>query len=118
MHRIWQRLRRPTLSEVMGTLDRGYWGATLGRSAVDFAWALAARSEADTANHRFSVLVVADFSKYSETIDLSRLRDKCMAFRVPSPLLKLVFTVWQAPRILRMRQHHSLNLPPSRWLLQ
>eukprot|EP00959_Pyramimonas_sp_CCMP1952_P004842 101499-Pyramimonas_sp.AAC.1 len=72
----------------MGTLDRGYWGATRGRSAVDCAWAHAARSEAATVNHRFSVLVVADYSKYYETIDLARLRGKCMAFRVPSPLLK------------------------------
>eukprot|EP00959_Pyramimonas_sp_CCMP1952_P271799 5683124-Pyramimonas_sp.AAC.1 len=61
MYRIWQRLRRPMLNDVLGSLGRGYWGATRGRGAVDCAWVLAARSEADVASHRFSVLVVADY---------------------------------------------------------
>eukprot|EP00959_Pyramimonas_sp_CCMP1952_P248944 5203996-Pyramimonas_sp.AAC.1 len=41
MYRIWQRARRAIVQRMHNTLDRGYWGACKGRSAIDCAWAQA-----------------------------------------------------------------------------
>eukprot|EP00959_Pyramimonas_sp_CCMP1952_P416296 8722011-Pyramimonas_sp.AAC.1 len=43
--RAWQKMRRPGLDMIQQRLDRPYWGAASGRSAVDSAWTLAADNE-------------------------------------------------------------------------
>eukprot|EP00959_Pyramimonas_sp_CCMP1952_P205470 4296886-Pyramimonas_sp.AAC.1 len=98
MYRIWQRLRRPMLGALLEEVERGYWGASRGRSSVDCARSQAVREEADAASNRFSVLPSADYSKYYDTIPLLGLRDKFLDFKVPTAFLKLVFNVWRAPR--------------------
>eukprot|EP00959_Pyramimonas_sp_CCMP1952_P007015 146399-Pyramimonas_sp.AAC.1 len=61
-------MRRPGLDIIQQRLDRPNWGAASGRSAVDSAWTLAADNEQNVCQDRFVVTVVADYSKYDETI--------------------------------------------------
>eukprot|EP00959_Pyramimonas_sp_CCMP1952_P446921 9357855-Pyramimonas_sp.AAC.1 len=60
----------------MNVLDRKYWGVGKGRSPIDSAWKLAARTEASTALDRLSVTLIAYYSKYYENIELKQLRQK------------------------------------------
>eukprot|EP00959_Pyramimonas_sp_CCMP1952_P358197 7500191-Pyramimonas_sp.AAC.1 len=67
-YRVWQRMRICEYDMLMKVLGRKYWGAGKGRSPIDSAWTLAARTEASTASYRFSATLIADYSKYYENI--------------------------------------------------
>ena len=88
-------------------LGRPYWGAAAGKSAVDSAWILAADNEQNVCQDRYVVTVVADYSKYYETIGLDQARDKLMRLGMPGPMVKVVYNQWKGPRIIRMRLHHG-----------
>ena len=81
MYRVWQRARRTMVSHIRDAIDRRYWGCSKGRSAVDCAWLQAARSESNQAAHKHGVLIVADWSKYYESIPLLELRHKFLTLR-------------------------------------
>ena len=107
MYRVWQRLRRPDIKSLHRNLQRPYWGAVAGRSALDLSWAQAARSEAATLDNQISVLLLMDFSKFYEGIPLELLRDRLLACGMPTAIVKLLFNTWQSPRIIRLGLHHS-----------
>eukprot|EP00959_Pyramimonas_sp_CCMP1952_P072432 1512985-Pyramimonas_sp.AAC.1 len=52
MYRARQRARKPTVAHMHADLDRRYWGASKGRSAVDCARLQAARSESSQVAHK------------------------------------------------------------------
>eukprot|EP00959_Pyramimonas_sp_CCMP1952_P215119 4501314-Pyramimonas_sp.AAC.1 len=62
MYRIWHRARRRMISGIAEPLERKFWGAGKGRSAIDCAWLQAARSEADRADNLRSWMWVIDWS--------------------------------------------------------
>eukprot|EP00959_Pyramimonas_sp_CCMP1952_P049179 1027241-Pyramimonas_sp.AAC.1 len=78
----------------MKVLDRKYWGAGKGRSPIDRAWKLAARTEASAASDRFSVTPIADYSKYYENIELTQLRQKFIRFGAATASAKLTYNTW------------------------
>eukprot|EP00959_Pyramimonas_sp_CCMP1952_P083841 1753350-Pyramimonas_sp.AAC.1 len=53
-------------SGITESLGRKFWGAGIGRSAVDCAWVQSARSEADCARGLHSWSWVIDWPKYCE----------------------------------------------------
>eukprot|EP00959_Pyramimonas_sp_CCMP1952_P116365 2432461-Pyramimonas_sp.AAC.1 len=56
MRRIWQRARRSMVSGAIDSLDRKFWGASRGRSAIDCARLQAVRAEANQAEALHSAL--------------------------------------------------------------
>ena len=109
IYRVWQRLRRPELAPLQQFLCRVYWGASSGRSAIDSAWQVAARVEACVHDKRKSLQIIADYSKYYETIDLISVREKFSRYGAPTCLTKLLFNTWSAPRTIRLMRHHCLQ---------
>ena len=106
-YRVWQRARRHELDELKHAIERKYWGASSGRSAVDSAWLLAAKTEASAMQCRHTATVIADYSKYYETIPLEQARDKLVRLGAKTAQIKLVYNQWRGPRIIRLRTHHG-----------
>eukprot|EP00959_Pyramimonas_sp_CCMP1952_P208434 4360133-Pyramimonas_sp.AAC.1 len=71
-YRVWQRARRAEFHELQGRVERKYWGAASGRPASDSAWKLSARSEACVSKFWHTATLIADYSKYYETIELAQ----------------------------------------------
>eukprot|EP00959_Pyramimonas_sp_CCMP1952_P252117 5267862-Pyramimonas_sp.AAC.1 len=95
------------VSGVIDSLDRKFWGASRGRSAIDCAWLQAARAEANQADSLHSALWVIDWPKYYESIPLPLLRVKCIRVGIPACWLKLVCNARRAPRIIRCGRHRA-----------
>jgi len=106
-YRVWQRMRKYALKPISDRLRRPFWGAAVGRSATDSAWILAADAEQNVSNGRHTATVIADYSKYYETIPLDEARDKLLRLGMPSAMVKVTYNQWKGPRIIRLRQHHG-----------
>eukprot|EP00959_Pyramimonas_sp_CCMP1952_P152876 3198414-Pyramimonas_sp.AAC.1 len=106
-YRVWQRARRPELNDLQKHIERKYWGASSGKSAIDSAWLLAAKTEASRMQCRHTATLIADYSKYYETIPLDLVRDELIRLGASTAQLKLVYNQWKGPRIIRLRTHHG-----------
>ena len=102
-----QETAAATLLPLQQALWRPYWGAAKNRSAIDSAWILSADAEQNAAAGRHTVTVIADYSKYYETISLDEARDKLVRLGLPMAIAKVTYNQWRGPRIIRLRHHHG-----------
>ena len=66
-----------------------------------------ADDEQKVSQARHVVAIVADYSKYYETIGLDQARDKLMRLGTPVPKVNVLYSQWKGPRIIRLRLHHG-----------
>ena len=92
-YRAWRRLQRGELRPLQQRPQRYYSGAAQGNSAIDSAWVLAADTEQNVSAQRHAATIIADYSKYYETISLDEARDKLVRLEMSMPIVKVLYTV-------------------------
>eukprot|EP00959_Pyramimonas_sp_CCMP1952_P196697 4113122-Pyramimonas_sp.AAC.1 len=107
MYRVWLRARKSMAAQMHADLDRRYRDAGKGRSAIYCARLQAVRSGSNQAAHKHGVVIVADWSKYYESIPLLELKHKFLRHGAPTAWLKLVFNMWTSPRVIILGRNHA-----------
>ena len=89
--RVWQRLRRPYLTEFDRTSKRDYWACGAGRSAGDAVWKQSAGAEAGRGEDLETAGFLWGGKKYHASFDLHELRRRALAARVHLVVAKVQF---------------------------
>ena len=100
--RVWEKVRKPIVSQWRATIHRSYNYADRGKSAQAAAWKQALHAEAAAASGGFSVAGLVDLTKAFEMVRLDLVWAVGLKLHCPPEILRLELEAFAMARRLTM----------------